>query len=241
MLRLHGSCGHVLDARISDLILVDAREVIPGDGDGRTRRVVGLVRRGDPGVRVEPLAMTDATRCLDAVQFDDVALAERDVVARGKDADTLLTALVNRASVAVAADSVGIARRVVNMTASYANQRKQFGRLIGSFQAVKHQAADMLVDTETSDGLVDDAVRKVGEDPTSPESTLAASMAKSHACEKAAHSVGVALQLHGGIGYTWEHDLHLFLKRATLNEQLFGSTRWHRDRVATQILTSRST
>jgi alkylation response protein AidB-like acyl-CoA dehydrogenase len=115
------------------------------------------------------------------------------------------------------------------MTVRYVQQRRQFDRPIGSFQAVKHQAADMFVNLRTSAALVDEAARALALEPSS--CALAASLAKDHACELAAANAGTALQLHGGIGYTWEHDLHLFLKRALLNQFLFGEPRWHRDRV----------
>ena len=225
--RLHGHCRYVPDARASDILVVVAgRE--PGEP------VVAVVERDHPGVAVEPVAMTDGTRCLDHVRLDHVLVDGADVLARGDRARQLGDALRNRASVAVAADAVGVARQVLDMTVTYARQRTQFGRAIGSFQAVKHQAADVLVDLETSRVLVGDATRAVELDPAG--SPVAASMAKAHACEKGARAAGVAVQLHGGIGYTWEHDLHLYLKRAKLDEQLFGDARWHRRRVAAHLL-----
>jgi alkylation response protein AidB-like acyl-CoA dehydrogenase len=119
------------------------------------------------------------------------------------------------------------------MTVRYVQQRRQFDRPIGSFQAVKHQAADMFVNLRTSAALVDEAARVLALEPFTGD--LAASLAKDHACELAAANAGTALQLHGGIGYTWEHDLHLFLKRALLNRFLCGEPRWHRDRVLRRL------
>jgi alkylation response protein AidB-like acyl-CoA dehydrogenase len=164
-------------------------------------------------------------------------LGEGDVLTAEPDAAAaLLEAIVNRAAVAVAADAVGVARRVLDMTVTYAKQREQFGRQIGSFQAVKHQAANVLVDLETSSELVGFAAAALVRDPSGHEASTAASMAKEYACDKAAIAVGTALQLHGGIGYTWEHDLHIFFKRAKLDEQLFGNGRWHRQRLASHVL-----
>jgi alkylation response protein AidB-like acyl-CoA dehydrogenase len=222
---LTGRVGHVPDARVSRLLLLPARTP-----DGW---LVALVESAAPGLSVTPQAQTDETRCLDAVALDALAVRDADVLALdtpgAPEATRLLSALANRAAVAVAADSVGNARRVLGMTVDHVRQRRQFDRPIGSFQAVKHQAADMLVNLETSTALVDDAARALALEPSSCD--LAVSLAKDHACELAARNAGTALQLHGGIGYTWEYDLHLFFKRALLNEFLFGEPRWHRDRV----------
>jgi alkylation response protein AidB-like acyl-CoA dehydrogenase len=222
---LAGRVGHVLDARVSQLLLVPARTP-----DGW---LVALVESPSPGLSVIPQAQTDLTRCLDDVALDTVRVPDADVLAVDEagapEATRLLGALADRAAVAVAADSVGNSRRVLDMTVRYVQQRRQFDRPIGSFQAVKHQAADMFVNLRTSAALVDEAARALALEPSS--CALAASLAKDHACELAAANAGTALQLHGGIGYTWEHNLHLFLKRALLNQFLFGEPRWHRDRV----------
>lgn len=220
---LTGRARFVLDASVSDLIVVVAKS---------DRTVLGVVARSAPGVTVTRIPMTDATRCIDEVRLDRVHLADDDVLPQGP--DEVAAALVNRAAVALAADSVGAAQRVLTMTVEYAGQREQFGRKVGSFQAVKHQAADMLVDVETSRDLTMAAADSVDADPVG--ATVAASMAKSYACERAARAVGVGLQLHGGIGYTWEHDLHIHLKRAKLNEHLVGTGTWHRARLARHVL-----
>jgi alkylation response protein AidB-like acyl-CoA dehydrogenase len=222
---LAGGASHVLNARVSDLLVVPAT--------AGPDRLVAVVPRGAAGVAVEPVAMTDATRCVDHLTLDGVLVPDADVLAIGEDADRLLAALVNRAAVAIAADSAGNARRVLEMTVAYAREREQFGRPIGSFQAVKHQAADMLVNAETSAALLDAAVQEVAAEPVTCD--VAVSMAKEYGCERAATNAGVALQLHGGIGYTWEHDLHIYFKRAKLNELLFGDGRWHRGRVARSL------
>jgi alkylation response protein AidB-like acyl-CoA dehydrogenase len=227
-LHLDGTCGYVLDARVADLLVVAARTAA-------REQIVAVVAGTDAGVAVDPLEMVDGTRCVDAVRLTGVRVDEGNVLARGAAAERLVTALVNRAATAVAADSLGIARRVLDMTVDYAGRRVQFGRPIGSFQAVKHQAADMLVDLRTARELVRDAARRVAGDLAAAATSEAVSMAKSHVCEVAARSAGTAVQLHGGIGYTWEHDLHLFLKRAKLNEQLCGGARWHRARVSANL------
>ncbi|WP_268788252.1 acyl-CoA dehydrogenase family protein, partial [Mycolicibacterium fortuitum] len=121
-------------------------------------------------------------------------------------------------------DSIGVAQAMLDTTVSYAGVRQQFGRPIGSFQAVKHACADMLLTISVARQLVSASVRK-------PE-PRAVSMAKSYATETAVAVAGKAMQLHGGIGYTWESGLHVYLKRAALNRSLYGSPAEHRARIA---------
>jgi alkylation response protein AidB-like acyl-CoA dehydrogenase len=135
-------------------------------------------------------------------------------------------ALARRAALAVTADSLGLAGAMLEATVAYAKEREQFGRAIGSFQAVQHACADMLVATTVSRGLLATAV--AGRDPRHT------AMAKSHVTGVVVDVVGKALQLHGGIGYTWESGIHRYLKRAALNRDLFGSPRAHRATLITE-------
>ena len=139
-----------------------------------------------------------------------------------------LRRLRDRAAVAVACDSLGISEAMLSATVAYAKVRQQFGRPIGSFQAVKHACADMQVHIAVSRQLVRAAIESVvhGRDDG------AASMAKSYACTAAVDIAGKAMQLHGGIGYTWESGIHVYLKRAALNRSLFGSPAAHRKELA---------
>ena len=134
-------------------------------------------------------------------------------------------ALRVRGALAVALDSVGLAGAALDATVGYAAERHQFGRPIGSFQAVKHACANVAVELTISRRLVVDAVEQVV--AGAPDADVAVSMAKAHAAETAVAATGTALQLHGGIGYTWEHGLHVLLKRAALNRSLFGSPSAH--------------
>jgi alkylation response protein AidB-like acyl-CoA dehydrogenase len=227
---LDGTAGYVLDGRVADVMVVSTAAA--AGGRDPELPVVAVVPAGAEGLSTDPVDLLDGTRCVDTVSFSRVRVPEADVLARGPAARQLTTALVNRAAVALAADSVGAAQRLLDLTVAYLKQREQFGRPIGGFQAVKHQAADMLVNVETSSALLDGAVREVSE---SPFSSALASMAKEYCCERAAATAGTALQLHGGIGYTWEHDLHLYFKRVMLSQYLFGAGRWHRERVAAQL------
>jgi alkylation response protein AidB-like acyl-CoA dehydrogenase len=219
-----GTAGHVPDARGSGLLVVAARA-----GGGW---LVALVESPAPGLAITPRPGTDETRCLDDVTLDAVPV---EVLAAGATAERLLGALANRAAAAIAADSLGTARRVLAMTVEHVSRRRQFDRPIGSFQAVQHQAADMHVNVQTSAALVDAAADAVTADPAGAD--LIVSQAKDHATELAARDAGTALQLHGGIGYTWEYGLHRHLKRALLNQYLYGAPRWHRDRVLRALQT----
>ena len=138
--------------------------------------------------------------------------------------------LHDRAATAIACDSLGLSEAMLAATVGYAKVRHQFGRAIGSFQAVKHACADMQVAISVSRQLVDDAIQAVAND--SPNADVATAMAKSYACTAAVDIAGKAMQLHGGIGYTWESGIHVYLKRATLNRALFGSPAAHRKRLA---------
>jgi alkylation response protein AidB-like acyl-CoA dehydrogenase len=132
----------------------------------------------------------------------------------------------------IACDSLGIMEAMVEATVAYAKVRQQFGKPIGSFQAVQHACADMFVQVSVCRELVDAAVSAVASG--APDAWVAASMAKSHVTSAAVIVAGKAMQLHGGIGYTWESGIHAYLKRATLNRALFGAPAEHRSRLATR-------
>ena len=187
------------------------------DGPGLFRVDLDAVGRPTP----EP-AM-DRTR-----QIAWVDLAETPAERIG-DADAV-TALVDRGAVFACAEMLGGAGRVLDLTVDYAKDREQFGRPIGSFQALKHRCADMLVDVEGMRSTVYWAAWCLGADD--PERSVAASTAKIWTADASKRVMASALQIHGGIGFTWEHDLHFFLKRAQLDQRTFGTAAWHRDRLA---------
>jgi alkylation response protein AidB-like acyl-CoA dehydrogenase len=145
--------------------------------------------------------------------------------------------LLDRGATAVSAEMLGAAERVLEMTVAYAKDRVQFGRPIGGFQAVKHRCADMLVDVEGMRSATYYAGWAVGADD--PEARAAASVAKVWSSDAARRVMASGLQVHGGIGFTWEHDLHLFLKRSQLDQMSFGDAGLHRERLA-QILRPRA-
>ena len=139
-------------------------------------------------------------------------------------------AFADRAHVMVAADLVGAARRCFTMALAYAKEREQFGRPIGSFQAIQHKLAEMSLVLERATAAVHYAAMTV--DARDPDRTRACHVAKAAAGAAARRNLVDSIQIHGGIGYTWEHDLHLFLRRATGTEYLFGASSWHHDRLA---------
>lgn len=189
----------------------------------------------DEGVAVASSTVTarpvlDETRKLATVTAADNA----EVLSFDGDTASAVRRLRDRGAVAVACDSLGISEAMLDATVGYAKVREQFGRPIGSFQAVKHACADMLVTVSVSRQLVGAAVHAIADDR--PDADVAAAMAKSYACGSAVDIAGKAMQLHGGIGYTWESGIHVYLKRAALNRSLFGSPAAHRNYLAQRYL-----
>jgi alkylation response protein AidB-like acyl-CoA dehydrogenase len=181
-------------------------------------------------VTVTPQPVLDETRRLARVQAQPSSEA---MTFDGDPADAVRR-LHERAAVAVACDSLGVAEAMLAATVSYVKVRHQFDRPIGSFQAVKHACADMYVAIAVSRQLVDAAVQAVAD--SRPDAAVAAAMAKSYACSTAVDVAGKAMQLHGGIGYTWESGIHVYLKRAALNRSLFGAPTAHRQELAQRYL-----
>lgn len=222
-LRLHGRAAFVPDAADAGRLLLRALDLhgVP---------VVVAVEPGAARLDVTEQPVLDATRSLAHVTADGVEVPDASVWRFVGDPDAAASRLVDRAAVAVACDSLGLSAAMLDATVAYAGVRHQFGRAIGSFQAVKHACADMLVQLSVSRQLVAAAVRSVADGD--PDGGVAVSMAKSHTCAAAVELVGKAMQLHGGIGYTWESGIHVHLKRAMLNRSLFGSPAAHRRRLA---------
>jgi alkylation response protein AidB-like acyl-CoA dehydrogenase len=221
----------VLDAHLADVVVVVARTAEnrnPEEGVG-----LFLVPKGTVGLDVKLLPTMDQTRKLCEVTLNDLRVPAEGVLGTPGGGWPALSRVVERATVALCAEMCGGAQRVLDMTVEYAKIRVAFGRPIGSYQGVKHRAADMLVEVENAKSLTYYAAWAVDED--APEAALAASMAKAY-CSDAYRRVSAAgIQLHGGIGFTWEHDLHLYFKRAKSSEFTFGDATYHRERVAQLI------
>ncbi len=224
--QLSGTAPWVLDAPGSDRLLIPAR--------GDKGLVVVDVETTAPGLTVVERPLVDRTRRLGSVTADSVPVGASSVLRLTGDPSACVRHVRDRGAMATACDSLGIAEAMLEATVGYAGAREQFGRPIGSFQAVQHACADMLVQVSMSRELVANGVRCLTvDDPGAP---VAVSMAKSYACAAAVAVAGKAMQLHGGIGYTWESGVHAFLKRAALNRSLFGSTTHHRRRLGRRYL-----
>lgn len=215
--RIHGRAAFVPDAAGAQRLLLPAR-----DADGVV--VLVDVAANAPGLTVAEQPVLDETRRLATVTAEGVEVDENAVWHFDGDAEAGLRALTERAALAVACDSLGVAQAMLDATVSYTGVRQQFGQPIGAFQAVKHACADMLVRISVARQLINAAVASPG--------PITASMAKSYVTEAAVEVAGKAMQLHGGIGYTWESGMHVYLKRAALNRSLFGSPAEHRVRIA---------
>ena len=216
-----GSLDFVPDAVGADRLLV-----VTTDADG----VPVVVDTA--GLTVTPQPVLDETRRLAAVSVEQLDM--REALRFDGDPDAHVRRLLDRAAVAIACDSLGLSEAMLSATVSYAKVRHQFDRPIGSFQAVKHACADMLVRISVSRQLVGAAVDAIAQGR--PDAGVAAAMAKSYATAAAVDVVGKAMQLHGGIGYTWESGIHVYLKRAALNRSLFGSPADHRRKLAQRYL-----
>jgi alkylation response protein AidB-like acyl-CoA dehydrogenase len=215
---LTGTKTLVLDAGSADFFLV-------ATADGGRH----IVEKGAEGVTVSAEESIDPTRRLSTVRFEGVRPAAT-LSGSGEDYHPVF----HRACVAIAAESTGLAQRALEMSVAYAKDRQQFGRPIGAYQAVSHRCAQMLLEAENSRSAVYGAAWAADAEPESLP--LAASMAKAYASDAGWRVPDMAIQVHGGIGFTWEHDLHFFLKRGRANAASFGDAKWHRERVAEAVL-----
>jgi alkylation response protein AidB-like acyl-CoA dehydrogenase len=224
---LSGTKLFVHDAHTADALVVAAR-TRPGAGaDGVS---LFLLPRGTKGLEVTLLPTMDQTRKLCEVALSDVTVGSDALLGAAGAGWAPLARVLDRATVALCAEMCGGAQKVLDMTVEYAKIRQAFGRPIGSYQGVKHRAADMLVDVENSKSITYYAAWAL--DENAAEAPLAVSMAKAYVSDAYRRVAAAGIQLHGGIGFTWEHDLHLYFKRAKGSEFTFGDATHHRERVA---------
>ena len=219
--RLTGTKAFVLDGHVADLLLVAA-----GTADG-----IGLfgVAADAGGLRREPLDTLDPTRRQATVHLDR-APATRLAVAG--DAWPVVARALDEAAAVLAAEQVGIAQQALDLSVAYAKVREQFGRPIGSFQAVKHQLADVLLEVESARAAAWYALLAAAGDPGF---AATASLAKAFCSDACLLATQRMIQVHGGIGFTWEHPAHLYLKRARSSAQLFGDPAHHRERLLREV------
>ncbi len=220
---LEGTKSFVLDGHVADMLIVAAR-----DADGLA---LFLVPAEASGLTVTPLETMDQTRRMAEVRLDGVAVGADDRLAVG--GWDVLERVLEIAAVALALEQVGGAQAALEMAVAYAKERMQFGRPIGSFQAIKHKCADMLVATESAKSAAYYAAWAVSEG--NDEVPIVSHLAKSYCSEAYFHTAAENIQIHGGIGFTWEHDAHLYFKRAKSSELLFGDPTHHRALLADRI------
>lgn len=216
-------------ATLIDGALTGAALHVPHGADAEifvvaTEYGVAIVERSAPGLGITPLTSMDQTRPYARLDFGGVAA---EALA---DPRAAANAAFTTGWLVLAADALGGAQACLDRTVAYAQERVQFGRAIGSFQAVKHRLADMMVAIEQARSAVYWAACAI--DEGSDEAAFAIHAAKAFACDTYSHCAGEMIQLHGGIGFTWEHDAHLYFKRARSDASLLGTPHWHRERVA---------
>jgi alkylation response protein AidB-like acyl-CoA dehydrogenase len=216
--RVRGTIGAVSDALAADLLLVPADGVPEG---------LYVVEAGDPGVHVAPVTSLDMTRQLADITLDD---APARLVASGADARAATGAGLTTGAVVLAAEQLGLAQRCLDITVAYAKQRYQFARPIGSFQAVKHRLADLW--TAIAQARAASRYAAVCLASADPDLPVATALAKSACSEVAVLAAEECVQLHGGIGFTWEHPAHLYLKRAKASSVGYGTPGVHRAALA---------
>ena len=222
--RLDGHKSFVLDGHSADLILAVAATGTDGQLSlfAVTSTADGLTRRALPAL--------DQTRKLARLSFNHTPAR---LVGEPGAARAALDHTLDVAAVALAAEQLGGAQRALDMAVAYAKVRQQFGRPIGSFQAIKHRCADLLLEVESLRSAVGYAAAAVADGST--EVPVLAPLLKACASEVYSHVAGENIQIHGGIGFTWEHDAHLYLKRAKASELFLGDASYHRERLATRI------
>lgn len=213
---INGEKVFVLDGHTADLLLVIARTA-----KGLSTFVVDGSAAGV--VRV-PMETMDLTRKQARITFTDTAAR---LVGTEGEADTVLPAVLDLAAVALAVEAVGGAQQCLDMAVEYAKVREQFGKPIGSFQAIKHKCADLLLEVESARSAAYYAMWAAA--GNSPELPVAAAMAKAYCTEAFAHAAAENIQIHGGIGFTWEHPAHLYFRRAKSTELLLGDPAYHRE------------
>jgi alkylation response protein AidB-like acyl-CoA dehydrogenase len=225
--QLSGTKMFVIDGHTANTIITVARLAGTSGEDGISFFAVD----GDAsGLTRTPLATMDQTRKQARLDFSDVAARPLGEPGAGWAA---LSKTLDQAAVGLSNEMVGGAQKVLEMAVDYAKVRVQFGRPIGSFQAIKHKCADMLLEVESAKSAAYYAAWAAAED--NEELPVVASLAKAYCSDAYFHAAAENIQIHGGIGFTWEHDAHLYFKRAKSSEILLGDATYHRELLAQRI------
>jgi alkylation response protein AidB-like acyl-CoA dehydrogenase len=217
--RFTGEKLFVFDAKVADFIVVVAQ-------DG-----VFVADTKAPGISIHPMSAIDLTRKMYSVRFKNTPVERLG-------STTGLAGALDVAAAALVAEMVGGMQRTLDITVEYAKMRKQFGKPIGMYQAVQHQCADMYLETESARSAVYYAAWAL--EQQAPDAAMAVSVAKMYASDVARMVGNRGIQVHGGMGFTWENDIHLFYKRAKASETALGDSTYHRERIARLVIDTRA-
>lgn len=234
---LNGTLRYVPDGHTADLLIVAARQP---DSSGRDGISLFAIVAGTTGVERNWLPTMDETRKQAEIQLNNVSVGADALMGEAGNAWPSLHKVIGLANVAVAAEQMGGTQQALDMTVEYTRERVQFNRSIASFQAVKHKAADMMLKAEVAKSAVYYAACVAHEalfgGPLEGELNEAASVAKGYCSDAYFFNTGCAIQLYGGVGFTWEYDIQLYFKRAKSSETLLGNGAYHREQIARQLL-----
>ncbi len=234
---LNGEYRYVIDGHTAQLLIVAARAEGSSGADGIS---LFLLPAATSGVTRQWLPTMDQARKQAAVQLHAVSLGADALLGEAGQGWAELATVIDLATIALAAEQVGGCQQLLDMTVAYTSERVQFNRTIASYQAVKHKAADMMLRTEVARSAIYYAACVAQEalegGPLAGELSEAASVAKSYCSDAYFAIAGDALQLFGGVGFTWEYDVHLYFKRAKSSEHLLGNGAYHRERLARALL-----
>ncbi len=222
---LSGTKRFVPWAHVANVLLIPARAL-----EGPT---LFLVDPSAAGLKLSPVQGMDLSTRWVQIDMDKVPAAADAVLGTPGQAAPLLSSLVRRGAVGAAAEMLGASRRCLDMAVGYAKVREQFGQPIGSFQAIRHKCAEMLLEVENSHSAVYYAAWAL--DAKAEDGELAASVAKAYVGDAARKVCGEAIQVHGGIGFTWEYDLHIYFKRAKALEPMYGDADYHREQIVRRV------
>lgn len=225
--KLNGAKALVVDGHVADLLIVAART--GGNAGERGGLTLFLVDPKAKGVSVERTVMVDAHNAA-RINFDNVEVSADAVLGEVDQGGELLDAVLNIGRGAVASEMVGLSEEVFNRTVTYLKERKQFGKLIGEFQALQHRAATLYIDIEISRAATLKALQTLDQDAA--KASHAVSVAKARAGTTATRAVQEGVQMHGGMGMTDQFDIGLFMKRARVCQELFGDDNYHAERLA---------
>lgn len=225
---ISGCKNFVIDGHSSNLLIVAARtEGSVNDESGIT---LFLVNSDSQGVEITKTSMVDSRNAAN-IKFSDVTVSSDNILGEENNGASILEVVLDRAQIAISAEMLGNASQAFNLTLEYLKERKQFGAVIGTFQALQHRAAEMYSELELTKSSVIAACNAV--DENSNDLRRMASLAKFKSGETNHLITNEAVQMHGGVGVTDEYDVGLFMKRARVTEQIFGNSEYHIDRYAT--------